>query len=97
MGYLAIAERLDAGKPRCDRSDQSPAVSKMETEADYEAWICRGIERDLGLPRGSLELWEPITGRSSMVPLTAAPVEQRQQKSWDATEGGNADTCDRKK
>jgi hypothetical protein len=30
------------------------------TDAAYEAFICRVIERDLGLPRGSLTLWEPV-------------------------------------
>jgi hypothetical protein len=27
---------------------------------DDERFICRVIERDLGLPRGSLTLWEPV-------------------------------------
>jgi hypothetical protein len=27
---------------------------------DDESFICRAIERDLGLPRGSLTLWDPV-------------------------------------
>ena len=31
-----------------------------DDEAAFEAWVCRAIERDLGLPSGSLKLWDAI-------------------------------------
>jgi hypothetical protein len=62
------------GLQRCAESDESavsPAAVKLEcpitpkgplaTDADDdERFICRAIECDLGLPPGSLTLWEPI-------------------------------------
>jgi hypothetical protein len=49
-------------------------------DADYAEWVCRGIERDLGLPPGSLTLWEPI--RSDYLSgALAAPRRERRKKS----------------
>jgi hypothetical protein len=30
----------------------------------FEAFVCRAIERDLGLPPGSFKLWDPIRSRA---------------------------------
>src|SRR5262249_54950159 len=49
--------------------------------ADDNAWICHGIERDLGLPIGSLELWEPIRSHGRIQQTNEqAPNEQPQEK-----------------
>ena len=54
---------LESGSPhppkrgtyQCLECPNTPA----DTDAAYEAFICRLIERDLGLPNGSLRLWAP--------------------------------------
>jgi hypothetical protein len=41
---------------RCEKSEKSPAAKGSEDEQ----FICRAIERDLGLSPGNLTLWEPV-------------------------------------
>jgi hypothetical protein len=47
-------------KQGCERSEQSEQSSAGIYSRDDERFVCNGIERDLGLPPGSLTLWEPI-------------------------------------
>jgi hypothetical protein len=42
---------------KCEKSENSPQV--MDSEND-ERLVCRAIERELGLPPGSLTLWDPV-------------------------------------
>jgi hypothetical protein len=53
MGGLrkAVAELLAALN--------APSPARTPDQDDEEAFVCRAIERDLGLPAGSLELWTP--------------------------------------
>jgi hypothetical protein len=74
MSYLELArktlENCSRLKPadapnamrRCEKSEKSEKSPPATCGIDDEAFICRGIERDLGLPSGSLILWQPSRG-----------------------------------
>jgi hypothetical protein len=44
------------GTPQCLGCSSTPPPDE---DAAFESFVCRAIERDLGLPPGSLTLWEP--------------------------------------
>jgi hypothetical protein len=49
-----------AMKQGCEKSEKSEKNTAAMYSQDDERFICNRIERDLGLPPGSLTLWEPI-------------------------------------
>ena len=71
MSYLELArkalESCHSMKPAaapnalsgCEKSEKSEKSPPAGNGVDDEAFICRAIERDLGLPPGSLTLWDP--------------------------------------
>src|SRR5262245_11934742 len=53
--------RNEQTKTHYDRDDQTNTPPSVANEDKQEAAaICRVIEKDLGMPLGSLELWTPI-------------------------------------
>jgi hypothetical protein len=71
MSYLELAQKALESCPSmkatdapnaesgCEKSEKSEKSPLAENWVNDDAFICRVIERDLGLPTGSLRLWEP--------------------------------------
>jgi hypothetical protein len=71
MSYLELARNASDARARskltntpeamgrCEKSERSE-ISHTAVDLEDERCICRGIERDLGLPLGSLVLWDPL-------------------------------------
>jgi hypothetical protein len=58
-------ERLRRAATVFQTALKNPAPPAGVTEDHDSAWICRAMERDLGLLPGSLTLWEPIRSSDS--------------------------------
>jgi hypothetical protein len=56
---LAILAARAEPRPLVQPSEPSATAPAPPAAEDDEAFICRTIERDLGLPLGFLELWDP--------------------------------------
>jgi hypothetical protein len=80
----ALAKRLLSRKaelmPVLRQTTLRSGTEGISFGAEDEAWVCRGIERDLGLPSGTLTLWEPIRS-DYLSDVLSDPRQERRKKS----------------